>query len=146
MLICSIILPSIVKIFLTVAELCSGNELLMPARTPADIHHFNNQIFPSENLVKKWKQISTFLSNIFYSLVFCIFHPFPLKYLFHLLVFDVTKPWCCSRKLDWKQGKFSDKMTARDPKIISFTNSVHLKWHHEVLITLHILETSELML
>ena len=45
---CSIILPSIVKIFLTVAELCSGNELLTPAR----IHHFNNQSFPSENLVK----------------------------------------------------------------------------------------------
>ena len=49
---CSTILPSIVKIFLTVAELCSGNELLTPARPTADIHHFNNQIFPSENLVK----------------------------------------------------------------------------------------------
>ena len=29
---CSIILSSIIKIFLTVAELCSGNELLTPAR------------------------------------------------------------------------------------------------------------------
>ena len=28
----SIILPSIIKIYLTVAELCSGNELLTPAR------------------------------------------------------------------------------------------------------------------
>ena len=49
---CSKILPSIIKIFLTVVELCSGNQLLTPSRSPADIHHFNNQIFPSENLVK----------------------------------------------------------------------------------------------
>ena len=28
-----------------------------PDRPPADIHHFNNQIFPSENLVKNRKYI-----------------------------------------------------------------------------------------
>ena len=56
---CSIILPSIVKIFLMVAQLCSGNELLTPARPrppppPAHRHSsFYNQIFPSESLVNK---------------------------------------------------------------------------------------------
>ena len=42
MLTCSIILPSIIKIFLMVTE-------------ETNIHHFNNQIFPSENLVKNFK-------------------------------------------------------------------------------------------
>ena len=51
---CSIILPSIVKTFLTVAELCSGNKLLRP---PTDIHHFYNQCFPT--LQSKIKLIKT---------------------------------------------------------------------------------------
>ena len=37
MLTCSIILPTTIKIFLTVAELCCGNELLTPARRPTFI-------------------------------------------------------------------------------------------------------------
>ena len=49
---CSIILPSVIQIFQTVLELCSGNQLLMraqpPARPPDDVHHFNNQ-FSVEN-------------------------------------------------------------------------------------------------
>ena len=53
---CSIFLSSIIKVFQTVAELCSENELLTPARPnfrpPADVHHLNNQTVPSENLVK----------------------------------------------------------------------------------------------
>ena len=65
----SIILPSIVKIFLMVGELCSGNKLLMPTCLPTffilitrvflpktwlNIHHFNNQSFPSDLVKKVW--------------------------------------------------------------------------------------------
>ena len=68
MLTCSISLPSIIKIFLIVTELSSGNENEVkyaynapkqivddrpPARPAADIHHFNSQIF----LRKTWLKI-----------------------------------------------------------------------------------------
>ena len=52
----SIIIPSATNILLTVAELCSGNEMLThPNRPPADVHHFNNHNFPVEKTVKIWK-------------------------------------------------------------------------------------------
>ena len=45
---CSIILPGIIKVFLTVAELCYVNKLLMPAPPTAQLPA---QRFPLENLV-----------------------------------------------------------------------------------------------
>ena len=73
-------------IFLTSAELCSGNKMLVPTYLPADIHQFNSQCFLLEHLVPVVQSIVSITSSLRGQLINCFMTLWP-----NTLIFFVEK-------------------------------------------------------